>query len=42
MEIILGLAVIAAVVVVIVRGRRTFGAEIDRAKRIRRANDDGK
>ncbi len=39
MEIVIALVVIAAIVVLLVRGRRTFSAEIDRAKRIRRAND---
>lgn len=42
MEIVFALVVIAAVAVVLVRGRRTFSSEIDRAKRIRRANENGR
>lgn len=39
MEFLIALVVIAAVVFAIVRLRKTFGREIDRAKRIKRAND---
>ncbi|MGW9551553.1 hypothetical protein ACWG8W_10935 [Citricoccus zhacaiensis] len=39
MEILIALVIIAAVVFAIVRLRKTFGREIDRAKRIKRAND---
>lgn len=42
MEIVIALVVIAAVVVLVVRGRRTFSSEIERAKRIRRANGNGR
>ncbi|NUL49497.1 FeoB-associated Cys-rich membrane protein [Cellulosimicrobium funkei] len=40
MEFLIALVIIAAVVFAIVRMRKTFGREIDRAKRIKRANDD--
>ena len=39
MEILIALVIIAAVVFAIVRLRKTFGREINRAKRIKRAND---
>lgn len=42
MEIVIALVVIAAVVVLVVRGRRAFSSEIERAKRIRRANENGR
>jgi septation ring formation regulator EzrA len=41
MEILIALVIIVAVVLVAVRLRRTFGREIDRAKRIKRSNDNG-
>ncbi|MDI3331508.1 MAG: hypothetical protein QJR09_12380 [Micrococcus sp.] len=41
MEFLIALVVIAAVVFAVVRLRRTFSHEIDRAKRIKRANDNG-
>lgn len=41
MEFLIALVLIVAVVYGIVRLRRTFGPEIDRAKRIKRANDNG-
>ncbi|REE03853.1 hypothetical protein [Citricoccus muralis] len=40
MEFLIALVIIAAVVFAIVRLRKTFGREIDRAKRIKRSNDD--
>lgn len=40
MEFLIALVVIAAVVFAIVRLRKTFGREINRAKRIKRANDN--
>lgn len=39
MEILIALVVIVAVVVAVIRLRKTFSHEIDRAKRIRRAHD---
>ncbi len=42
MEIVIALVVLAAVVAVLLRGRRTFSSEIERAKRIRRANENGR
>ncbi|MFC7401091.1 hypothetical protein [Citricoccus sp. GCM10030269] len=42
MEILIGLVVLAAVVLVIMRVRKSFRHEIDRAKRIKRANDDNR
>lgn len=41
MEFLITLVVIVAVVFAVLRLRRTFGPEIDRAKRIRRANGEG-
>lgn len=42
MEIVIALVVLAAVVAVLLRGRRTFSSEIERAKRIRCANENGR
>jgi hypothetical protein len=41
MEFLIALVIIAAAVFAVVRLRRTFGREIDRAKRIKRSNDNG-
>jgi hypothetical protein len=41
MEFLIALVIIVAVVFAAVRLRRTFGREIDRAKSIKRANDNG-
>lgn len=40
MEIVIGLVLVVAVIAVIMRGRRVFRPEIDRARRIHRANRD--
>ncbi len=41
MEFLIALVIIVAVVLVAVRLRKTFSREINRAKRIKRANDHG-
>ncbi|GAA3294602.1 hypothetical protein ACFFON_12425 [Arthrobacter citreus] len=41
MELLIVLAVVVAVAGGVAWGRRSFRSEIDRAKRIRRANRDG-
>jgi septation ring formation regulator EzrA len=40
MEFLIALAIIVVVVLVAVRLRKTFSQEINRAKRIKRANDN--
>lgn len=42
MELLIALVIIVAVVFAIVKARKLFRPEIDRAKRIRRANENGK
>jgi hypothetical protein len=41
MEFLIALVIIVAVVFAVVRLRRTLGREIDRAKSIKRANENG-